>query len=100
MQSLQKVSVLVEITEPDVSEVFTPKFQLFSFILGTLSFRTAINLSECEGGDSVGRDGRAMGGNNACYIATATSPVNVLSLGIKEAMKTCIGKLNAVFINR
>ena len=32
----------------DVSEVFTPKFQLFSFILATLSFRTAINLSECE----------------------------------------------------
>ena len=30
----------------DVTEVFTPKFQLFSFILATLLFRTAINLSE------------------------------------------------------
>ena len=75
-------------------------FHLFSFVLATLSFRTAINLSVCERGDSVGRDGRAKGGNNACYTATATSPVNVLSLGIKEAMKTCIGKLSALFINR
>ena len=75
-------------------------FHLFLFVLATLSFRTAINLSVCERGDSVGRDGQAKGGTNACYTATTTSHVNVLSLGIKEAMKTCIGKLNALFINR